>query len=496
MKASDDASAYKKFSNENTMAKVTDRNISKGRQHSPFEWVQLIATICIPIIIAIYSIIDNNNKESIAVADRRKDMEIASNSRMAELEIAKANRLHEMIIAEENQQKDRELALDQQRENILAQYQTFMANLLMENGLALNKTSTAKVVALSMTLTTLSQLDPRRKGILIRSLYHSKLITLHRNSRPFDTSILTLYFVDLSHITFGSPRDSPADVPIDLYVDWYYIWLPHSTLTNASFRHAALSCATFSYAYMEFVDLSFAKAVDYTCFGGTVFEGQITFAGSKLVNASFYKAHFRYATFSGANLTFANMRNFYCMECPFYSTTLYQADLSFSLIFPTFAFHPEKLPFNLTNLRQAVMHSAILRSTSFFQSDWSYAQASQISLPNCTFINARMDYCSLTQSFIHQSLFQNASLFGIDLSYAKLDDVSFIDVDMRNVNMSYLQCNYCDFINVNLQGAVLKNASLRYSTFRNCQIDKSQLEQAIDLSGSTLPNGTVVKSNE
>jgi uncharacterized protein YjbI with pentapeptide repeats len=243
---------------------------------------------------------------------------------------------------------------------------------------------------------------------------------------------------------------------------------------------------------MDSVDLSFTLAKDDKCFGA-VREELVTFAGSSLVNASFYKAHFWFTSFDRANLTFANMRELHCMKCSFLSATLFQVDLSFSLIYANFMIHPERLVFNLTNLRHAVIHSAIFRSISFFQSDWSYVQAFQMTLHNCTFINASMEHCSLTKSLIHLSLFQNASLFSIDLSYTTLNNVSFIDSDMRNANMSSMQCNYCNFTNVKLQDAVFKNASLRYSTFLNCDAEVSQFEQAIDLYGSILPNRTVVK---
>ncbi len=61
--------------------------------------------------------------------------------------------------------------------------------------------------------------------------------------------------------------------------------------------------------------------------------------------------------------------------------------------------------------------------------------------------------------------------------------------------MSSMQCNNCNFTNFKLQGAVFKNASLRNSTFLNCDVEVSQLEQAIDLSGLIVSNGIVVKSN-
>ena len=370
-----------------------------------------------------------------------------------------------------------------------------MANLLIENGLTLNGTPSTNAIAVSMTLTTLNQLDPRRRSILLRSLYHSKLITHERDSQPNDKSVLQLWSIDLSDITFGSPRDSPAQRARTFYIDWYYLCLPYATLTNTSFRHTFLTCATLSRANMDAADLSFTTPGVPTCFG-TMRVGQTDFSSTSFVNASLYKAEFRFASFAGTNLKFANMREFYCAGCSFQSATFFQADLSFSKIFQAGDIDPGRLNFNNTNLSQAVMHSAHFGWVSFFQSDWSSGQASQISLLNCSFINAIMEHCSLTKAYIHLTLFQNSNLFSVDLSYAILYNVSFINSDMRNVNMNSIQCNYCDFRNVTLQGAVLKNASLRYSNFLNCYVEASQLNQAIDLSGSILPDGTIVQRNE
>jgi uncharacterized protein YjbI with pentapeptide repeats len=359
----------------------------------------------------------------------------------------------------------------------------------------LNATLTAKPAALAMTLTILNQLDAKRKRVLIRSLYHSKLITLKTNRKPNVTSVLQLGHVDLSNIQFGSSPDSPIERPRRLNIDWYYLFLPYATFTNASFRHASLDCATLSSAVMDLVDFSFVIQADYNCLGGPR-AGQVTFHESSLVNASFYRAEFRFTSFDGTNLTFANMRHLRCIRCTFFLAILFKADLTSSVMLTDVVLYPRRLDFFLTDLRHAILHSAQFLYISFSQSDWSNVQASSIILRNSTFINSKMENCSLTKSDIRQSLFQNTSLFNIDLSYAKLQNVNFIDSDMRNANMSYFECNYCEFINVTFQSAIFNNASLRFSKFFNCSIDESQLDGVIDLSGSILPNGTIVKSHK
>jgi uncharacterized protein YjbI with pentapeptide repeats len=100
------------------------------------------------------------------------------------------------------------------------------------------------------------------------------------------------------------------------------------------------------------------------------------------------------------------------------------------------------------------------------------------------------------KSYIHISVFRNANIYMIDLSAAIVQNVSFINSDMHHANLSYMKCDYCDFTNVTLHGAVLKNASLRHSNFLNCHVSASQLEEAIDLFGSIFPNGTVVKNHD
>ena len=475
---------------ENTAAKVVRQDTIRKRRYTCFEWTQLIATICIPIVIAVYTIIDNNRNTSIADLNRRKDIEIANISRRSELEIAQANRLNEIEIAEQSRQKDRDLATDQQQENILAEYQTFLAKLILDNGKSLNKSPDAKVVGYFKTLTALNQLDARRKSILIRSLYDAQLITLQPNSKQGDTSILEFRGVDLSGITLGSSHSTPIELSLAYYIDWLHLFLPYNILTNASFRHTRLDCAIFTAAKMDSVDMSFATHRQTACLG-TPRSFQDEYGGTSLVKAILYDANFWYNDFSSANLTLANMRKFYCRECKFSKAILFQADLSFSLFFHAFYLSILQLDFTFVNFKQAVAHSARFNTINFTNSDWSYVQASKILIRNCTFVDATMDNSSFVKSIIRQSIFQNASLYAIDLTDAELHNVTFINSDMRNANLSSIKCDYCVFINVTLEGAVLKNASFRHSIFRNCRINASQLEEAIDLFGSTLPNGTV-----
>jgi uncharacterized protein YjbI with pentapeptide repeats len=241
---------------------------------------------------------------------------------------------------------------------------------------------------------------------------------------------------------------------------------------------------------MDSVDLSFVASHGIPKCFDTLRKTSTDFTRASLVNATFYNAALSNADFSSADLTLANMQLFICTQCIFSRTKLFKADLSFSTFQP-FPYETLRLDFRAVNLKQAVAHSTQFRTINFDESDWSNVQASKAIITDCTFANATMNNCSFVKSTIRQSIFQTASLYSIDLSGAVLHNVTFINSDMRNANFSYIKCDYCVFINVILEGAVFKSASLRHSDFRNCRIDVSQLEEAIDLSGLTLSNRTV-----
>ena len=245
------------LNDKNEVTKVDRENFMRKRKVTCFEWIQLSAAICIPIIIGLYSIIDSNNSSSIATESRLKDMIIANISRMTDREIALANRLNEIEIAEKSQQKDRDLAADQQHQNVLLEYQKFLANLILNYGTNLSGTPEAKLAAQFMTIATLKQLDAKNKDIILRSLYNSKFITLQPKDHRDESSIIDLRQVDLSNTVFGIPGNLQRPILRNKAIPWYYLWLPYGILTNASFRGTSLDCACFSSAIMESADLSY-----------------------------------------------------------------------------------------------------------------------------------------------------------------------------------------------------------------------------------------------
>jgi hypothetical protein len=49
----------------------------KSKLPTLFEWIQLLVTFSVPVAIALYSFLQNNSEQAIALANREKDLEIA-----------------------------------------------------------------------------------------------------------------------------------------------------------------------------------------------------------------------------------------------------------------------------------------------------------------------------------------------------------------------------------------------------------------------------------
>ncbi len=83
----------------------------------------------------------------------------------------------EQARAEKQAETERAIASEQQQHQTLQNYLDQMAKLLLENELCSLPSDEAKAVARARTVTTLPELDGKRKGMLLRFLYESDLIS-------------------------------------------------------------------------------------------------------------------------------------------------------------------------------------------------------------------------------------------------------------------------------------------------------------------------------
>ncbi|KAA3663369.1 MAG: pentapeptide repeat-containing protein [Chloroflexi bacterium] len=164
----------------------------------------------------------------------------------------------EREIATKREENERKIALDRQRQNALESYFDRMTDLLLEKGLRNSKEGEeVQIIARTLTLTVLRQLDANRCGQLLRFLYEADLISSDRK-------------IDLSTADFSSVELS--------WVDLSRVDLSGVKMTGANLRHSDLSNANLSEADLSKAILTDATLTDTLLTGTVLEEADLTFA--------------------------------------------------------------------------------------------------------------------------------------------------------------------------------------------------------------------------
>lgn len=124
---------------------------------------------------------------------------------------------------------------NQQQEDVLVNYEKDISDLLTNQQLGKsNERDAIRVVAQAKTLAALNELDPKRKGFLIRFIYEAQLISTRHP------------IVDLSNADLSNADLSNAN-------------LDRANLSKTNLNHAKLSNTNLSRAYLDSADLSSAS---------------------------------------------------------------------------------------------------------------------------------------------------------------------------------------------------------------------------------------------
>jgi uncharacterized protein YjbI with pentapeptide repeats len=222
----------------------------KERRKEAREWLNLIGVLLIPIIISIYTIINNTQQTTLAQQQHDSDQ----------------------YIAQQNRQADVTNQLDQQRETALKTYEDDISNLLLDRHLATSRPGDeVRTIALAKTLEVLHQLDGPRNVRAIQFLQDAQLIS----TKPAAKTPHNI--IDFSN----------ADLANDD--------LTGANLSGANLTRANLSEANLSEANLTRVNLNGANL------GGAYLNG------ANLNGADLTRADLTCAYLTGANLTKADL---------------------------------------------------------------------------------------------------------------------------------------------------------------------------------------------
>jgi uncharacterized protein YjbI with pentapeptide repeats len=200
-------------------------------------------------------------------------------------------------LAQQQHENDQKIALDQQRQAVLVKYQDDMRDLLLNKGLLTSKPGDEiRAIALTETLSAMSQLDAKRISFLIRFLQYAHLNGVVPASAA-NYNIVNFSGADLSAIDFTGADLSGA------YLKGAY--LKGATLSGATLGGANLSDAFLGDTNLSAADLSAANLSD--AFLGDANLSAATLYRANLSDTTLGGANLRSADLSGADLTVARL---------------------------------------------------------------------------------------------------------------------------------------------------------------------------------------------
>jgi uncharacterized protein YjbI with pentapeptide repeats len=211
---------------------------------------------------------------------------------------------------------DLEITNDRIYEERLQSYLDRMTELLLEKGLRASQSSDeVRVVAGARTLTTARTLDSQRKGLLLRFLHESDLITAERQpeSETVATRIIDLKDVDLSEANLIRANLEKADLR--------GVFLHKADLRRANLHKADLCGAILIRADLRGAFLNEAKLERADLKGANLH-------GTDLNNAKLSLANLEGANLEGVDLTWADLRAAPLNQANLNRATLYGANLS------------------------------------------------------------------------------------------------------------------------------------------------------------------------
>lgn len=216
-----------------------------------------ISAILIPVLLAVLTVILTFQQESIAKTNRDVDLHIAG----------------------QQHQQNLDLAVDEQRNTILAAYMNDVSSLLLANNFSLNQRVLNSIVY-PKTLSALRQLDAPRKSHMLHFLRDSRLFAV--DSPVF----LSLRYADLNAVPIARQQMS--------------VNMRHANFSGAYLENATFYSGTFTYG--DFTHSHMRGAICHSSFNYATFHNADV-ADADFSSSAVYKADFTSTMMRGAKMT-------------------------------------------------------------------------------------------------------------------------------------------------------------------------------------------------
>ncbi len=365
--------------NASTMITIERRRWRICRNLTSSQIAKVCSSLLVPLMIGVFTIVTTMSQMNLAQQQREQDLKIAKENRDKDERIEESRRTAEVKAQE-----------DQQMHTVLAAYLKDMTELMLYRNFTLTDKLMATVVR-GKTLTTLGQLDGKRKDHLVRFLYEAQMISGGQPS-------IDLTGADLSGVDFTNYK-----------------------LNGVSFVKCNLIKAIFDETSLQGVDFQNAQ-LSTTSFAGSILTN-VSFEEANLTNASFISAHlfnveFYYAIVTNADFTGVRASNFI-----------------FALVYDN------NTIFNEAHLDFAIFTFSTLINASFVETEFTMGNMNNAILDNANFTGASISLANFDESKLSGSIFDEsfamgASFYGSNLVATKWQGTVVDAVDFSQANLS------------------------------------------------------------
>lgn len=350
------------------------------QKHSCFDWLQLVITFSTPVVIAVYTFLQDNRDLAIASHNREQDLNIAD---------------------------------DQEKDTILRNCQKTLNKLIENYAISFNESTTASFVARFATLSALNQLDPNRRSFLIYLLYKAQLITSQNDSNH---AAISLESANLTDINLNDVLHSKT---------LEYVLFQNALMTRANFYKIDIHGVNFNNAFLDYANFS-GSTNSWECDNEDCdrdYKQKLTFKYSILESSSFYNAMYDVVVFDDANMIDTDLRFMMCNHCSFLSTNMTYTDLSNA--------HFQASTFSFARLMYANLErSNIGPDVDFDNADMRDIKAANVKLNKCKFSKTDLSKSILDYAIIRNSSFIEAKMMEISMQSSEIDNGEFVMVNL------------------------------------------------------------------
>lgn len=276
-----------------------------------------------------------------------------------------------------------------------------MAELMLSTNFTLKDQMISTVIR-AKTLTTLGQLDGKRKTHIVRFLYEAQMINVEQPS-------INLADADLSYVDLTKYK----------LID---VSFSQSNLVGAIFRGTILN-------NVNFTGVQLSGASFHECKMTNIIFNTANLSNASFVGAGLYYVYFCHAIITDADFTTISASHVHWFVAEGNNTIFNEADM-FGMDFT------HSYLINASFVKTRSIHLAVMRNATLYQANFTGAETgganfAYLNLSGSIFDGSKSDAATFYGADLQSSKWLNATVRNVDFSFANLLDASITDNQIR-----------------------------------------------------------------